>query len=119
MTRYSIDSGDRTFVKGYRFLYFAKNMGKNIGKRGSKNISGKCSQKFMDHAKQSATVVIKTALKRAIQKTIEASGDLIVNKIVAKVTKVSRDLPQNKSETAANETEYRKIYICRKKTTNY
>ena len=33
------------FVKGYRFLFFAKNMGKKIGKNKSKNVSGKYGQK--------------------------------------------------------------------------
>ena len=41
MIRYSIESRDRTFVKGYEFLSFAKNMGKNIGKNVSKNVSSK------------------------------------------------------------------------------
>ena len=36
-------------------------------------------QKLLDHGKQSAADVIKTASKRAIQKT-EATGDLIDNK---------------------------------------
>ena len=33
--------------------------------------------------------ILKTASKRAIQKTAEATGDLIGNKIVDKITKVS------------------------------
>ena len=37
------------------------------------------------------------------QKTAEATGDLIDNKIVNKITKVSRSSPQNKSETIINE----------------
>ena len=32
MTRYSIEPRIRIFVKGCRFLSFAKNIGKNIGK---------------------------------------------------------------------------------------
>ena len=32
MTRYSVQSRDRIFVKGYGFLSLAKNMGKNVGK---------------------------------------------------------------------------------------
>ena len=28
--RYSIEPRDRRYVKGYRFLYFAKTIGKNI-----------------------------------------------------------------------------------------
>ena len=32
MTHYSIDHRNRTFLKCYEILYFAKNMSKNIGK---------------------------------------------------------------------------------------
>ena len=49
--RYSVQPRERTFVKGYEFLSFAKNMGKNIGKNISKNLSNKYSQKLVDHAK--------------------------------------------------------------------
>ena len=68
MTGYSVKSRDRIFVKDYGFLSFAKNMGKNIGKSISKNLSSKQCQKILDHAKQSATDLLKTASKRAIQK---------------------------------------------------
>ena len=33
MMRYSVQPRDRIFVKGYRFLSFAKNMGTNIGRK--------------------------------------------------------------------------------------
>ena len=39
MTRYSVQSRDRLFVKGYGFLSFAKNMVKKIGKNIGKNLS--------------------------------------------------------------------------------
>ena len=39
------------FVKGYGFLFFAKNMGKNIGKNISKSLIGKYNQKLLDLAK--------------------------------------------------------------------
>ena len=48
------------------------------------------SQKLLDHAKQSATDVFKTASKRAIQKTAKAAGDLIGNKIANRITKFSK-----------------------------
>ena len=48
---YPVQPRDWIFVKGYGFLYFAKNMSKNIGKNISKNSSGKYSQKYLDHAK--------------------------------------------------------------------
>ena len=100
MTRYSIQPRDRMFVKGYGFLSFAENMVTNISKNISKTLSGKYSQKIFDHAKKSATDMLKTSSKRVIQETAEATGDLIGNKIadvVAKsyndrITKVSKNL---------------------------
>ena len=35
--RYSIEPRDRIYVKGYRFLSFAKNMGKNLRNKHDKN----------------------------------------------------------------------------------
>ena len=45
MIRYSVQSRDQPFVKGYGFLL--KNMGRNI----SKSLSIKYSQKLLDHTK--------------------------------------------------------------------
>ena len=58
--RYSIEARDTIYVKGHRFLSFAKNM--------DKNISNKYGQKLIDSAKKSKMDTIKTASKRAIQK---------------------------------------------------
>ena len=55
MTCYSLQRSNRTFVKGYWFLIFARNMKKNIGKIINKNLSDKYTQKLFDHAKQSGT----------------------------------------------------------------
>ena len=55
------------------------------------NLSSRYSQKSFDDAKQSATYALKTASVRAIQKTAEAAGDLICNKVLNKITKVSRN----------------------------
>ena len=41
MTCYSVQSGDRIFVKSYGFLSFAKNIGKNTVKNISKNLRSK------------------------------------------------------------------------------
>ena len=41
--RYSIEPRDRTYVKGYGFLSFAKNMGKSL--------SNKYGHKLLDNAK--------------------------------------------------------------------
>ena len=82
--RYSVHPRERILGKGYGFLSFAKKMGKNIGKNISKIVSGKYSQKRLDHAKQSATDAFKAASKRAIPKTAEATGDLMVIKLLIK-----------------------------------
>ena len=76
--RYSIEPRDRIYVKGYGFLSFAKNIGKNL--------SNKYGQKLFGTAKKSTNDTIKIASKEAVQKTTEATGDLIGNKIVDKIT---------------------------------
>ena len=86
MMCYSVQLRDQIFIKGYGFLYFAKNMSKSIGKNISINLTGKYSQIYFDHTKQFATDAFKTVSKRAIQKTAEATGDLIGNKIADKIT---------------------------------
>ena len=63
MRRDSVQPKDQIFVKGYGFLSFAKNMVKSIGKKESKKLSGKYSQKFVNHAKQSATDTLKATQK--------------------------------------------------------
>ena len=51
MMRYSVEAKDRIFVKGYGFLYFAKNRGKNIGKNLSIDLSNKYSLELLDYAR--------------------------------------------------------------------
>ena len=55
-------------VKCNGFLFIAKNMGVDIDENINKNIRGKYSQKRVDHAKQSATDVLKTSSIGVIQK---------------------------------------------------
>ena len=74
--RCSVEPRARTYVKGYGFLSFAKNM--------DKSLCSKYGQKLLDSAKKFTTDAIKTASKRAIQKTTEATADLIGNKIADK-----------------------------------
>ena len=62
-----------------------------------KNLSYKYGQKLLDSAKKSTMDAVKTASKRAIQKTVEATGDLIGNKIADEITSVSK--PSEKDPT--------------------
>ena len=52
--RYSVEPGDRVYVKGYGFMSFAR------------SVSNKYGKKIVDTAKNSATDAIKTASIRAI-----------------------------------------------------
>ena len=56
--RHLIEPRYRIYVKGYGFLYFAKDMGKSV--------SNKYGQKLLDSAKKSTIDAIRTASKRAI-----------------------------------------------------
>ena len=80
--RCSIEPRERRYVKGYGFLSFTKNIGRNL--------SNKYGQKLVDTAKKSAADALKTASKREIQKTVEATVDLVGNKITDKITRYSK-----------------------------
>ena len=56
--RYLTEPKDRIYVKGYGFLYFAKNMGTQL--------SSKYGQKLLYSAKKSTADAIKTASNRVI-----------------------------------------------------
>ena len=107
--RYSMEARDRTYVKGYGFLSFAKNMGKSL--------SNRYGQKHLDSTKKSTIDAIKTASKRAIPKTAEETGYLIGNKIANKITSVSKKTNNNNNDNKSNEdvelTTHKKRYISR------
>ena len=109
MICYSHQSRDQIFVKDYRFLSFAKNMGRNIGKSISQNLRHKYDQKQIDHAKKSVTNALKTASKRAILKTAEATGHFIQNKIPDKIIRVSKTYNSETSEEYISPKERQKI----------
>ena len=53
----------------------------------------------MDHVKQTTAGALKITSKLVIHKPAETAGDLIGNKIADKITKMSRTVSQNTSET--------------------
>ena len=53
--RYSIEPGERRYVKDYEFLSFTKNIGRNL--------SNKYGQKLVNTAKNSATDPLSTKRK--------------------------------------------------------
>ena len=76
------------------------------------------AKKLFDSAKKTARDAIKTPSKREIQKTAGATGDLTGNKIADEITKASNGNLEKKKLKWSRDTK-RKMYISRKKTTNY
>ena len=85
--RCSIESRFRKYVKGYGFLSFAKKFGY------------KCDKKLMDTATKTGMDAAKIASKRVVQKTVEATEDLIGNKIADKVTSIGKLKEKEKDKT--------------------
>ena len=76
--RYSTEPKYRKYIKGFGFLSFARTFGDKYGK------------KLMDTATKTGIDAAKTASKRVVQKTAEATGYLIGDKIVDKITSLSK-----------------------------
>ena len=76
--RYSIEPRERRYVKGYGFMFFAR------------NFNDKYSKSLMDLSKTFA----KTAGKKILKETAKATGDLIGTKVADKITAK----PHNKDE---------------------
>ena len=90
--RYSTEPKLRKYVKGYRFLSFARKFG------------DKYSKILMDTTTKTAKDAAKTASKRVVQKTEEATGDLTGNKIADKITSIGK--PKEKEKTNKPEEIY-------------
>ena len=91
--RYSTKPRFGKYFKRYGFLSFTRNFGDKYGK------------KLMDTATKTGIDTAKTSSKRVVQIILEATGDLIVNKIADKITSIGK--PKEKEKT--NNTE--EIYI--------
>ena len=120
--RYSIEPRVKIYVKEYGFLSFARNIGKNATKV-AKSMSNKYCQKFIGSAKKSPTDAIKTRFKKSNLKNAKATGDLIGNIIVDKITNVSTKLhpkspkelhPQNNDANNKIEVTNKNIYLQKK-----
>ena len=71
----------------------------------ARKFGDKYSKTLMDTARKTVIDAAKTASKWVVQKTVEATGDLIGNKIADKITSTGK--PKEKGKTK----EIKKIYI--------
>ena len=64
----------------------------------TKTLGDKYGKKLMNTATKTGRDAVKTASKWVVQKTAEATGDLIGNKIVDKITSLSKTKNKQKDE---------------------
>ena len=98
--RYSIEPGERRYVKGYGFMSFARNFGNKYGKKlmntakkTGTNFNSKYGKKLTDTAIKTGKDFATIAGKKIVHKSAEATGDLIGNKIADKIT--AKPSPKN------------------------
>ena len=95
--RHSLEPEYRKYVKGYGFLSFARNFGDKYGKKlmntaikTGTNFNSKYGKKLTDTAIKTGKDFATTAGKKIVYKSVEATGDLIGNKIANKITSMGR-----------------------------
>ena len=84
--RYSTEPKHRKYVQGYCFSSFATKFGDKYGK------------KLMDTATKKEIDAPKAVSKGVVQKTAKATGDLIRNKIVDKITSLDKTKSKQKED---------------------
>ena len=94
--RYLTEPRFRKYVKGYGFLSFARRFGDKYGK------------KLMDIATKPGIDAAKTTSKRVVQKIAEATGDLVGNEIVDKITSIGKSKEKEKQTKQKKSTFHQK-----------
>ena len=95
--RYSIEPRERRCVKDYGFLSFAKNIGKNISNKYGKKLLILLKNLHQMH----------WSFNKSNTKRVEATEDLVGNKIADKITSYSKK-PTIESNTNEANSEIRK-----------
>ena len=80
----------------------------------AKKFGNEHDKKLVDTGTKTGIDAAKTTSKRIVQKTAEATGDLIGNKIVDKITSIGKP-----KEKETKKKERNNLCSTRKKTTNY
>ena len=92
--RYSLEPTYRRYEQRYGFLSFARKFGDKYGKKlmntAAKVGTSKYGKKIIDITKKQGSEFAKTASKRIVQKSVEATGDLIGNKIADKIASLGK-----------------------------
>ena len=101
--RHSLESEYRKYVKGYGFLFFARNFGDKYGKKlmntaikTGTSFNSKYGKKLTDTAIKTGKDFATIAGKKIVHKSAEATGDLVGNKFADKITSMRE--PRRKKE---------------------
>ena len=93
-------------------MSFAKNIGNKYGRKIfdksidiGKNMSNKYGRKILDKSMDARKVFAKIAGKKVLHKSAEATGEMIGNKIAARITRNSRNKPQKEDDRIMEETQ--------------
>ena len=97
---YATEPHGRKYVEGYGFLSFARNLAGSVGARKA----AKRAREAL--AKQGKEAALKAG-KRALSKTVEATGDLVGQKIADKITRKTKTTKQqDRTETVVQSREF-------------
>ena len=98
--RHSLEPIYRGFVQRYGFLSFAKNFGDKCGRKlmntATKVGTSKYGKKIIDTTRKQGSEFAKTACIIIVQRNVEATGDLIENKIADKITSLGKSKSKEK-----------------------
>ena len=115
--RYSLEPQHRRYIQGLGFMSFARNIGNKYGKSiinsenpkkifdVSKSMKSKYGKKILDNSLSAVQDFAKITGKKVLTKTAEATGDLIGNKIVNRITKSARNKEQKEDDRIMEETQ--------------
>ena len=106
--RYSLEPHYRRYVQGQGLMSFARNIGNKYGKEifdVSKSMKNKYGKKILDNSVSAGNDFAKIAGKKVLTKCVEATGDLIGNKIAYRITKSARNKEQKEDDRIMEETQ--------------
>ena len=110
--RYSLEPRYRRYVQGQGLMSFARNIGNKYGKKifdksidVGKSMKKKYGKKVLDNSISAGKVFAKIAGKKVLIKSVEATGDMIGNKLADRITKSTRNKEQKEDDRIMEETQ--------------
>ena len=110
--RYSLEPHYRRYVQGQGFMSFARNIGNKYGKKlfdksidVGKSMKKKYVKKILDDSLNAGKDFAKMAGRKMLTERVEATGDLIGNKIADRITKSARNKEQKEDDRTMEETQ--------------